>query len=155
MPLPPYPWARSEVITRPQKPTRVDDSPPPLPPPPLVVGPSASEWAGPLNYTPRHKTYFFFYCWSHGLLRCIQKLGVLEHSADILQDDQTTGTLNKIDIGDIARGISKIIDIEWHTRSTMNPRNLGDNYGGGINPRSSRIYRCFAMVVDGRMVEES
>ena len=47
------------------------------------------------------------HCWSHGLLRCIQRLGVIENLSDI-QEDHTI--LNKIDIGDIDGGISKITD---------------------------------------------
>ncbi len=54
-------------------------------------------------------------------------MGVIENLTDILQEDQTT--LNKIDIGDIDRGISKITDIDWKSLSTMNPRSLGDNQG--------------------------
>ncbi len=50
--------------------------------------------------------------------------------SDILPKDQTT--LNKIDIGDIDRGIYKITDIDWQSRSTMNRRNLGDDQGEGI-----------------------
>ncbi len=72
------------------------------------------------------------HCWSHGLLRCILRLGVVENLSDILQEDQTT--LNKMDIGDIDRGISKITDIDWQYLSTINPRNLGDNQGDGIKP---------------------
>ena len=43
-------------------------------------------------------------CWSHGLLRCIQRLGVIENLSDVLQEDQTSPV--KIDIGGIERGIS-------------------------------------------------
>ncbi len=44
--------------------------------------------------------------------------------------DQTP--LNKIDMGDIDRGVSKITDIHWQSLSTMDPRNLGDDQGDGI-----------------------
>ncbi len=47
------------------------------------------------------------HCWSHGLLKCIQRLGVIENLSDT-QEDHTI--LNKIDIGDIDGGISKITD---------------------------------------------
>jgi hypothetical protein len=51
--------------------------------------------------------------WSHGLLRCIQRLGVVENLSDILQEDQTT--LNKIDIGDIDQiDIGDTGDDYWH-----------------------------------------
>jgi len=66
-------------------------------------------------------------CWSHGLLRCIQRLGVLEHFSDIIQDNQTS--LSKIDFGKIDECISKITDIDRQSLSTVNPRNLGDNQG--------------------------
>ena len=69
-------------------------------------------------------------CWSHGLLRCIQRLGVVELFSDIIQDNQTS--LSKIDIGKIDKGISKITDIDWQSLSTLNPRNLGNNQGSGI-----------------------
>jgi hypothetical protein len=61
-------------------------------------------------------------CWSHGLLRCIQRLGVVENLSDILQEDQNS--LIKMDIGDIDRGISKIADIDWQSRKTMTPGTL-------------------------------
>ena len=68
-------------------------------------------------------------CWSHGLLRCVQRLGV-EHFSDIIQDNQTSPS--KIDLGKIDEGISKISDIDWQSLSTLNPRNLGDTQGIGI-----------------------
>jgi hypothetical protein len=69
-------------------------------------------------------------CWSHGLLRCIQRLGVIENFSDILQENQTS--LSKIDPLEIDKGISKITDIDWQSLSKVSPRNLDDNQGVGI-----------------------
>ena len=67
-------------------------------------------------------------CWSHGLLKCIQRLDV--DFFDIIQDNQTS--LSNIDWGKHDDSISKITDIEWQSLSTLNPRNPGDNQGIGI-----------------------
>ena len=61
--------------------------------------------------------------------------------SDVPQEDQTT--LSKIDIGDIDRGISKIADIDWQSRSTMNPRNLGDKQVDGIKSITNATWMIF------------
>ena len=74
----------------------------------------------------------------HSKIRCHRKLVRY-------QEDQTT--LNKIDMGDVDRGISKITDIDWQSLSTMNPRNFGDNQGDGIK---SITFATWMMSEDNR-----
>jgi hypothetical protein len=68
-------------------------------------------------------------CWSHGFLRCMQRLGVIEHFSDILMDNHS---LPMIDLGVIDKSIAEITAIKWQNLELLNPRNLGDDQGVGI-----------------------
>jgi hypothetical protein len=68
-------------------------------------------------------------CWSHGFLRCMQRLGIIERFSDILMDNHS---LPKIDLGVIDKSIAEITAIKWQNLELMNPRSLGDDQGVGI-----------------------
>ena len=70
------------------------------------------------------------HCWSRGFLRCIQRIGVIEHISDVLIDNNS---LLKIDLGMIDESIAQITDIKWQELESLNPRDLSDDQGRGIN----------------------
>lgn len=70
------------------------------------------------------------HCWSHGLLRCLKRLGVIDEFSDVLQIDRVTP--KKIDLESMNQGISNIIDIDWSFLATKDPRSLDDSQGAGI-----------------------
>ena len=69
------------------------------------------------------------HCWSHGFLRCIQRIGAIEHISDVLIDNNS---LLKIDLGMIDDSIAQITDIKWQELESLNPRALSDDQGRGI-----------------------
>jgi hypothetical protein len=60
------------------------------------------------------------HCWSHGLLNCIKKLGVISHFSNVLQN----GKLMKIDVGTVDDKIAQITDIDWSAMKASNPRSV-------------------------------
>jgi hypothetical protein len=82
-------------------------------------------------------------CWSHGFLRCMQRLGVTERFSDILMDNHS---LPKIDLGRTDESIAEITAIKWQELELLNPRNLGDDQGAGIN---SVTYANWMRPLDG------
>ncbi len=70
------------------------------------------------------------HCWTHGLLRCLKRLGVFDEFSDVLQIDRITP--KKIDLESMSQGISNIIDIDWYFLATKDPRSLDDSQGAGI-----------------------
>ena len=71
------------------------------------------------------------HCWSHGLLRCIQRLGVIEHFSDVLQAGPQP-SLSKIDLELTENMIAKISSPNWESLQAQHPRALDDDHGGGI-----------------------
>ena len=78
------------------------------------------------------------HCWTHGLLRCLKRLGVIDEFSEVLQIDRITP--NKIDLEKINQGISNIIDTDWSLLATKDPRSLDDSQGAGIKCISYILY---------------
>ena len=60
------------------------------------------------------------HCWSHGLLNCIKKLGVISHFSNVLQN----GKLMKIDVGMVDDKIATITGIHRSAMKASNPRSV-------------------------------
>ena len=71
------------------------------------------------------------HCWSHGLMNCIKKMGVISDFSDVLQN----GKLMKIDVGMVDDKIALITGIDWSAMKAYNPRNV-DNICNNIGSKT-------------------